>query len=122
MDTPSKHWLDITVIVTYLSAMIGMGLYFMRRQKSTTTYTTIGGVRAVIWTDVVQAIIMFAGIVMAIILLVIQIPGGVAGIWTTAQDSDLVYFSARIPGWEETQSFGKRCVFISIIPSPSRPS
>lgn len=74
----------------------------------TTTYTTLGGVRAVIWTDVVQAIIMFTGIILAISLLLNQIPDGFAGVWNTAKAADLIYFRARIPGWEEAQGLGER--------------
>ncbi len=38
MVTPSLHWIDIAIIVGYLSAMLGMGVYFMRRQKDTSEY------------------------------------------------------------------------------------
>ena len=71
----------------------------------TTAYTTMGGVRAVIWTDVVQAIVMFFGILVAIALLLSEIPGGLMGVWDTAQQADLVYFTARIPGWESADGF-----------------
>ena len=32
------HWIDIAVIVIYLGGMIGMGVYFMRRQKTAKEY------------------------------------------------------------------------------------
>jgi sodium-coupled monocarboxylate transporter 8/12 len=74
----------------------------------TTTYTTVGGVRAVVWTDVVQALIMFGGIVLAIVLLVREIPGGLVGVWDAANAADKIYLSARIPGWDLSQGFWDR--------------
>lgn len=38
MDPPALHWIDVAVIVVYLSAMVGMGVYFMRRQTSTSEF------------------------------------------------------------------------------------
>lgn len=81
-----------------LETIIGLGLI-------TTAYTTMGGVRGVVWTDVVQAVVMFAGILIAIGLLLWEIPGGLRGMWDVATQSDLVYFTARIPGWEEAHGF-----------------
>lgn len=74
----------------------------------TTVYTTIGGVRAVIWTDVVQALIMFVGIILAIVLLLSEIPGGAAGVWAAAADADLIYFTARIPGWDQADGLWEK--------------
>lgn len=41
-----------------------------------TIYTLLGGIEAVIWTDVVQSIVLTAGIVLAIVVLLLRIPGG----------------------------------------------
>jgi len=46
-------------------------------------YTVFGGIEAVIWTDVVQALILLLGGVMAIIWMTIQIPGGLPQIIST---------------------------------------
>ncbi len=46
----------------------------------TAIYTTLGGIKAVIWTDVIQAIIMMGSAIAAIVLLYNAIPGGLAGI------------------------------------------
>src|SRR5712691_7792464 len=42
----------------------------------TATYTTLGGIKAVIWTDVIQASIMIGSAVVALGLLYFSIPGG----------------------------------------------
>ncbi|MFC1514065.1 sodium:solute symporter [candidate division KSB1 bacterium] len=46
----------------------------------TALYTIIGGIKAVIWTDVIQATVMFSGAVAAIIIIFFMIPDGWSGI------------------------------------------
>ncbi|CAL8297539.1 unnamed protein product [Arctogadus glacialis] len=45
-----------------------------------TAYTTIGGLKAVIWTDVFQTAVMFAG-QLAVIVVGVQQAGGVKAVW-----------------------------------------
>ena len=42
----------------------------------TTVYTAVGGIKAVVWTDVIQAALMFSSVIFAIFLLLRSIPGG----------------------------------------------
>ena len=42
----------------------------------TTVYTAVGGIKAVVWTDVIQAVLMFSSVILAIFLLLRSIPGG----------------------------------------------
>lgn len=42
----------------------------------TTIYTAVGGIKAVVWTDLIQAILMFSSVIFAIFLLLNNIPGG----------------------------------------------
>jgi len=42
----------------------------------TTIYTTVGGIKAVVWTDLIQAVLMFSSVIFAIFLLLRNIPGG----------------------------------------------
>jgi solute:Na+ symporter, SSS family len=42
----------------------------------TTAYTAVGGIKAVVWTDVIQASVMFGALGFAIWYLLYQIPGG----------------------------------------------
>ncbi|WP_449468221.1 sodium:solute symporter family transporter [Stenotrophomonas humi] len=50
----------------------------------TIIYTTMGGMKAVIWTDFVQVFVMFGGALFAIGFIVMQINGGVPEFLTTA--------------------------------------
>ncbi|XP_039992480.1 solute carrier family 5 member 6 [Xiphias gladius] len=45
-----------------------------------TLYTTLGGLKAVIWTDVFQTVVMFAG-QLAVIVVGVQQSGGVSEVW-----------------------------------------
>jgi len=47
-------------------------------------YTYLGGMRAVIWTDVVQFIILFGGILFVLVRLVLSADGGIGGIYSYA--------------------------------------
>ncbi len=42
----------------------------------TTIYTAVGGIKAVVWTDLIQALLMFSSVIFAIFLLLHNIPGG----------------------------------------------
>src|SRR5438045_844785 len=42
----------------------------------TTIYTAVGGIKAVVWTDLIQAMLMFSSVIFAIFLLLHNIPGG----------------------------------------------
>lgn len=52
-----------------------------------TIYTTLGGMAAVIWTDVVQFVIMIGGAIWLAITLGANVPNGVEGIMRLAADS-----------------------------------
>lgn len=45
----------------------------------TTVYTAIGGIKAVVWTDTIQTVVMYGGLATAIVCLLRGIPGGWAG-------------------------------------------
>ncbi len=42
----------------------------------TTVYTAVGGIKAVVWTDLIQAVLMISSVIFAIFLLLHKIPGG----------------------------------------------
>jgi SSS family transporter len=50
-------------------------------------YTTFGGIKAVIWADVVQFVIFMGGAVLALYLIIDKIPGGVHGAYTVLKDA-----------------------------------
>lgn len=47
-------------------------------------YTILGGIEAVIWTDVIQTIVLIAGGFLCIVIIISQIPGGLGTILDTA--------------------------------------
>jgi SSS family transporter len=49
----------------------------------TTLYTALGGMRAVIWTDVTQLLVLFGGQLAIVLVALGKIPGGLAGMWET---------------------------------------
>ncbi|XP_066264336.1 sodium-dependent multivitamin transporter-like [Branchiostoma lanceolatum] len=56
-----------------------------------TFYTTLGGMKAVIWTDVFQCVIMFAGMITVLIKGSIE-AGGIARVFRVAAESDRIEF------------------------------
>ncbi len=46
---------------------------------ATALYTAVGGIRAVIWTDVLQIVVLFAALGFSLFYLLGHIPGGWAG-------------------------------------------
>ena len=46
-----------------------------------TAYTMAGGIKAVIWTDVLQFFVLFGGIVLSVIFTSLAVPGGFSGIF-----------------------------------------
>ena len=54
----------------------------------TTVYTMMGGMKAVIWTDVMQLAVLFGGQLLIVMVAVGKIPGGLAGVWDTALVND----------------------------------
>ena len=63
----------------------------------TTFYTTLGGIKAVIWTDVVQFFTVTSGILLILFIAVRQVPGGAATAFSTALEAgklDVINLSA----------------------------
>uniref|UniRef100_A0A671N8N7 Sodium-dependent multivitamin transporter-like n=1 Tax=Sinocyclocheilus anshuiensis TaxID=1608454 RepID=A0A671N8N7_9TELE len=63
-------------------AVLAMGLVC-------TLYTALGGLKAVIWTDVFQTIVMFAG-QLAVIIVGTHQAGGIAEVWKKAQNGSRI--------------------------------
>ena len=65
-----------------LQQATGMPLWFtiLCTGLLTTIYTTLGGMRAVIWTDVMQLVVLFAGQLTVAMLAISRVPGGLAGV------------------------------------------
>ena len=74
----------ILSVMTGLSmewAVLGLGV-------ATIVYTFFGGMRAVVWTDVVQFVVYITGAALAFALLLGELPGGWSELWATAVEND----------------------------------
>ncbi|MEX0794872.1 MAG: sodium/solute symporter, partial [Pirellulaceae bacterium] len=69
-----------------LSAVTGVDVFvcIMAMGALSTLYTVLGGMAAVIWTDVVQVVVLIGGAILALMVMASQIDGGLMGIWTIA--------------------------------------
>lgn len=68
-----------------LEQVTGLPLWFTLLSTGilTTFYTTLGGMKAVIWTDVMQFIVLFGGQLIILAVAVAHVPGGVHGVIAT---------------------------------------
>ena len=89
---PSLALTAVTGIDIYLCIVL-MGLV-------TIVYCTMGGVEAVIWGDVVQGLILVCGAIFAVIYLVVNTEGGVAGCIDIALENDKL----RLFDWSNSWS------------------
>jgi SSS family transporter len=69
-----------------LEKVTGMPLWITILASGTVTtfYTALGGMKAVIWTDVMQIIVLFGGQLIIVLVAISKIPGGAMGVWDTA--------------------------------------
>ena len=69
-------------------------------------YTVTGGIRAVIWTDVVQTIILVLGGVACLSIIIIKLPDGLSHIFRIASASNKISFSELVEGKLHPISWG----------------
>ena len=70
----------------------------------TTFYTAAGGIKAVVWTDLIQAVLMLASVLFAIFLLLRSIPGGLATVQQNLGGVENIKFFQT--GWNSELPFG----------------
>ncbi len=58
----------------------------------TTFYTTLGGMKAVIWTDVIQFTTVMGGILLIVVVAVRGVPGGILKAWSLAAAGGKLHF------------------------------
>jgi len=66
----------------------GMGPIIIAMGVLVTLYTLLGGIEAVIWTDVVQSIVLVVGALVVAVVLLVDIPGGPAAVLAYASQHD----------------------------------
>ncbi len=81
-------------------SIIGLGIL-------ATVYTTLGGIKAVIWTDVAQFVIMFGGMITAAVIIVTGVSGGLPEIWQTLEAAGKTDLTATMAGWDSAGLLGK---------------
>jgi Na+/proline symporter len=70
----------------------------------TAAYTAVGGIKAVVWTDLIQACLMCGAVVFAIFTILHHIPGGLAKVNEMLDGQKVAMFQT---GWEATKPFGE---------------
>ena len=97
------------IVLFYIAALVAISV-------ATTIYTAIGGLKAVVWTDVLQAVVLGVSMRSALWVLVSHIPGGWSSIsaamnggddwkffsWGTGEGLDFLQQGARVLGQEYT--------------------
>lgn len=79
--------------------LVGLGLF-------TTVYTSMGGFKAVVWTDVAQAVILFGGTLIVLLMALDRIPGGASTVWRLGQEHDkFQMFQMRLDLTDRTTFF-----------------
>jgi len=65
-------------------------------------YTIVGGIHAVIWTDVIQTIVLTLGGAICLLMVVTQLPGGLSEIIAVASEADKFSFAEYRDGQLQT--------------------
>ena len=66
-----------------------------------TIYTVMGGIEAVIWTDVLQVFVLLGGAIVSLVIICFNVPGGIGGIISTGMaDSKL---DMALMSWDYTE-------------------
>ncbi|MFK7848006.1 MAG: sodium/solute symporter [Rhodothermales bacterium] len=86
-----------------LSAVTGLNLFWCIGLMGllSTLYTVLGGMEAVIWTDVIQVFVLVGGAIAALFIIVNDLPGGLGQILSEAAAYDKLDFVN--PGWDLTR-------------------
>ena len=90
----------------------------------TAVYTTLGGIKAVIWTDFIQASIMMGSAVAALVILYFSIPGGwqeIKGSFSSSHPLDIFFATGLDParhGWDRVKGmFEQEYTVFAIVAS-----
>lgn len=71
------------VLVVAAGLQIPIWLLLVVLGLISTLYTYLGGIKAVIWTDVIQSAVMLGGVVLIIVVVWTTLPGGAGQVWET---------------------------------------
>ena len=90
-----------------LSTITGLNIYvcILSMGVLSTFYTVLGGIEAVIWTDVIQAVVLILGAVITLIIIPFYIEGGISGFIKTSIADDkfrMLYLDGDISDMRNT--------------------
>jgi SSS family transporter len=77
-----------------------------------TVYTALGGIKAVMWTDVAQFAIMFGGMIVAAVLIFSRVPGGFPEVWDTLDSQGKTSLTAAMEGWKGSPIWEKMRLYL----------
>lgn len=81
-----------------------------------TGYTALGGLSAVLWTDLLQFIILVIGAIWVAVSLCVNVPGGAMGIWEIAQRTNHLHvIEWKISPYEMTGISVGICYFFQLM-------
>ena len=77
-----------------LSVATGINIYLSITVLGiiSTVYTVLGGIEAVIWTDVIQVIILFLGALISLVIIIFYMDGDIAGMYSIALENNKLHF------------------------------
>ena len=79
-----------------------------------TLYTMLGGIEAVVWTDVAQAIVLFGGVVLTLIFVGYHTGTGPVTWWSTVTSSDSGH---QFPSWISFDITSRNVVLFTVLSS-----
>jgi solute:Na+ symporter, SSS family len=93
-----------------LSTATGMNIYLciLTMGVLATLYTMLGGIEAVIWTDVLQAFVLMLGAILALVIIASRVDGGFGGIIAAGMDANKFY----VADWRWTWTLDMVWIFI----------
>jgi len=87
-----------------LSTVTGIGIYtsILIMGIISTFYTVLGGIEAVIWTDVLQSAVLLSGAVLSLVIIIFKIEGGIGGLISTAAANGKFHIANLTWDWTTT--------------------
>lgn len=123
-------WMGLALYVPCLALHTALGLegvttlYLMILTLGlvATAYTVLGGMAAVVWTDVAQFGVFFGGVALAILFAITHVPDGLSGVWEFAGEQGLTRLTAELPrpetlpsAWAALQSYFTQPITLGAI-------
>lgn len=78
-----------------------------------TIYTMLGGLKAVVWTDVTQFCVMFGGLSATLAIIIGKVPGGFFEVLRIGRETNRLSLTAQIPGWADADWLGKLSLYLT---------